>query len=306
MFILERLSTLGFQSWMLIFLFIGFFTIVGNIIFTSRAEIVHKRIEEMNIFSSGTDTDKIKQKPLHTRIQLMIQQYIEIFLEKNMKKGKLAPLKTKLKQANFDMDPIHQWTQKVMYSMGLSGLSLLLMNPTITIVAAIVGFFLPDIRLSEAIKKRQYKLKSEIPDFLDLLAATAPSAKNLEDAIKKVCVRSSGEIVNEFVKTLDEVNAGRQMKDALKDMSIRCGVQEIDGLVSQINQAEAFGTGVEKTLVVQSERLRTLKKQLSEIKARKASVMLILPSLFLLVTCLILIAGPSIVAISDAGQMFGG
>jgi hypothetical protein len=65
-----------------------------------------------------------------------------------------------------------------------------------------------------------------------------------------------------------------------------------------------FGTGVEKTLLVQAEKIRKLKKVLAEIKARKASITLLLPSMFLLVTVMIMIAGPNVVQFMDAMTMF--
>lgn len=301
---LERLGSLDFMGWMLIICLATFLALVGNMVFASKSALVHKRIENMNIFANGSLEEKVKQKSIIDRIKMMLEERISRFIIKNMKKGKLAPLKLKLKQADLDLDPIQHWTQKFMYAMGLSAVSLLLAKPAVFIGMAALGFFLPDININDKIKKRHHRLKSELPDFLDLLASTAPSSKNLEDAIKKVCERTEGEITREFIQALEEVNAGRQTRDALKDLAMRCGIAEIDTLVAQINQAEAFGTAVEKTLFVQAEKMRKLKKVMAEIKAKKASVLLLLPSLFLLFTCLIMIAGPSVLAIFQAQELF--
>ena len=301
---LEFLSSLSFLSWVLIGLCATFFTLVGNFLFTTKYEATHKRIEAMNIFTNGTEEEKLKQKNIIDRVKIMIDERVGRLIEKNIKSGKLAPLKLKLQQAHINMDPIQHWTQKFIYAMALSALSLVLANPMATIGLGVLGFMLPDINVNDKIKKRHTRLKSELPDFLDLLASTAPSAKNLEDAIRKVCERMTGDISKEFKIVLEEINAGRPTRDSLKDMALRCGVEEIDTLISQINQAEAFGTGVEKTLFVQAEKMRKLKKLQAEIKARKASVLLLLPSMFLLITCLIMIAGPSVVALLEAGSMF--
>lgn len=300
----EWISSIPFVGWLLIMLCVVFFTLIGNMVFTSKAEMVNRRIEGLNIFASGTDEEKVKQKTLFDRIKIMIEERMGRFIEKNLKRGKLAPLELKIKQSHWEIDPIQFWTQKFLYAMGLSAVSLLLAKPLLTVGIGFLGFFLPDIRLNDQLKKRQLRIKNELPDFLDLLASTAPSAKNLEDAIKRVCARTSGEVTTEFIQALDEVNAGRRTRDALKDLAMRCGVAEIDTLVAQINQAEAFGTGVEKTLQVQAEKMRKLKKQLAEIRARNASVTLVLPSVFLLMTILIMIAGPSVISIVAIGDIF--
>lgn len=302
--LIEWITSITLEGWILVLLCTAFFTLAGNLLFSSKAEMIHKRIESLNIFTTGTEEEKIKQKSLFDRIKIMIEERMGRFIAQNIKKGRLAPLELKIKQAHVDMDPIQFWTQKFLYAMGLSALSLLLAKPLLTLGIALLGFFLPDIRLNDQMKKRQFRIKSELPDFLDLLASTAPSSKNLEDAIKRVCARTTGEVTNEFVRALEEVNAGRRTRDALKELALRCGVPEIDTLVAQINQAEAFGTGVEKTLQVQAEKMRKLKKQLAEIKARNASVTLVLPSLFLLVTILIMIAGPSVISIVGLGNIF--
>lgn len=300
----DVLGAFDFQAWVLVVFLAIFFMLVGNLLFASKAGLVHKRVESLQVFTSGTEEEKMKQMSLFNRIKLMAEERVGRFVIKNMKAGKIAPLKLKLTQANMDMDPIQHWTQKFMYAMGLSAASLVLAKPMVTIGLLALGFFLPDINLNDKIKKRHLRIKSELPDFLDLLSTTAPAAATLENAIKLVCQRTEGEITTEFKQVLEEINTGRRTKDALKDLAMRVGIEEIDTLVAQINQSEAFGTGVEKTLVLQAQKMRKLKKVLAEIKASKASVLLLLPSLFLLFTCLVMIAGPSVMAFFEVGDIF--
>jgi Flp pilus assembly protein TadB len=288
-------STITFAGWLIIILSTVFLWLVGNYIFRPRSQVINERIESMQLHSEGTDEEKIMKQSLLKRVYYMLELRTSLFLDKHVKKGKLAPLKIKLLQANDHVtEPMQHRSKMVIFAIAGSLLGLLTKNFTLVLLFGALGAWYPDNKLKEKIKKRQLKIKSELPDFLDLLAATAPSAKNLEDAIKKVCERSEGEVTLEFRRTLEEVNAGRKMRDALNDFSTRCGIEEVQTLVSQINQSEVFGTGVEKTLQVQAEKIRKLKKLLAEIKARKAQVMLLLPSLFLLTTAIIMIAGPSL------------
>lgn len=292
----NQLSTIGSSGWLLIILTTIFLVLVGNLIFRSRFESVNRRIEDMQMFSEGTEEEKVLKQSLLKRVYFMLEQRTTLFLDKHYKKGSMAPIKIKLLQANDHVTtPMQHYAKILIFTVGGIILGLLTKKLIVILLFAGLGFIYPQNKLKDKIDKRQLKIKGELPDFLDLLAATAPSAKNLEDAIRKVCERSKGEITTEFVRTLEEVNAGRRMRDALNDLSIRVGVEEVKTLVSQINQSEVFGTGVEKTLQVQAEKIRKLKKLLAEIKARKAQVMLLLPSLFLLMTVIIMIAGPHII-----------
>lgn len=300
--LLERISNINFIGWILFFALAIFLVVIGNLIFTDRAQIVFQRIQDMEVFSSGTEEEKLMRKPIYTRLYIMLEKRISVFLIKNVERGKYAPLETKLIQANdYVTKPVQHWSKKIIFAMGFSALGLILVNPIMMIFFGVCGFLLPDGMLNDKIKKRQYKIKKTLPDFLDLLAATAPSSKNLEDAIRRVCERSEGEIVNEFRLALNEMNSGARRRDALSQLAKRCGVEHIDSLVSQINQAEQFGTPVQKTLDSQAEKMRKMKKLLIETMAQKASVTLLLPSLFLLITCLIIIVGPSVVSLMGAG-----
>lgn len=302
---LSNLSSFGVSGWLLFILGSVFLILSLNYMFRSRFEMVNKRIEDMKLYTEGTEEEKLLSQSLFKRIYIMLEEKMTMFLEKYYAKGSLAPLKVKLLQAgNYEMEPMQFRAKVMIFAMAGAALGILLKDIRIIVIFTIAGYWYPQNKLKEAINKRQMKIKNEIPDFLDLLAATAPSSKNLEDAIRKVCDRTEGEVTKEFTRALEEVNAGRKMRDALSDMSGRCGVKEIHTLVSQINQSEVFGTGVEKTLISQAEKIRKLKKVMAEIKARKASVMLLLPSLFLLFTILIMIAGPHIVSfITSMGAM---
>jgi len=299
-------STITGAGWLIIILSTIFLWLVGNYIFRPRSQVITERLESMQLHSEGTDEEKLMKQSLFKRIYYMLELRTTLFLDKHVKKGKLAPLKIKLLQANDHVtEPMQHRAKMLIFAIAGSLLGLLTKNFTLILVFGALGAWYPDSKLKEKIKKRQLKIKSELPDFLDLLAATAPSAKNLEDAIRKVCERSEGEVTLEFKRTLEEVNAGRKMRDALNDFSTRCGIEEVQTLVSQINQSEVFGTGVEKTLQVQAEKIRKLKKLLAEIKARKAQVMLLLPSLFLLTTAIIMIAGPSLIDLVSNMGNFG-
>jgi Flp pilus assembly protein TadB len=288
---------MGVTEWILIFCLSGFLSLLGMMYYQPKAEQVFKRIEALEIFSKGTDEEKERLLPLHKRLYKDIEDRLSQFIDRKMRKGSFGPLKQRLVQANdYITSPTQHWAKKIIFACvaTLAGI-ILAKGLMVIVVLGSLGFYYPDHKLKEKIAKRQMRIKTEIPDYLDLLASVAPAAKHLEDAIRKVCDRTEGEISDEFRRALEEMNTGRRRRDALNSLSMRCGIAEIKTLVAQINQSEVFGTDVADTLEAQANKIRRLKKLVAEIKARKAAVMLIMPSFFLLITVLIMIAGPFVI-----------
>lgn len=294
-------SSFTFSSWLIVILLTTLFTLIYFFLFPIKNEEMQRRLESLNILAVGDEERHKKQQSFLQRVYILINNRMDVYMEDKIRKGKFVTLEEKFLRANVQVTVSQHWTQKILYTMLLVLLLSLLKNPIFIGIGAILGFILPDLSINEKMKKRQLQLKRELPDFLDLLAATAPAAKTLENAIKVVCDKTEGEIPSEFRRVLEEINAGRRTKDALKDMAHRCGFKEMDTLVAQINQAESLGSPVQETLEMQSNKMRKLKQQLAEIKARKASVTLILPTVFLLYVCIIIIAGPSVIAVMDSG-----
>ena len=169
----------------------------------------------------------------------------------------------------------------------------------LAIVAAALGFFLPDFWLCRRIKARQKAILLAIPDTLDLLdhlgqgrprASTPRSARSWR--------RRSGPLTDEFRRTLAEVRIGKARRDALREMVARTKVPALTNFISAIIQAEQLGVAIARVLEVQSEQLRIERRQRAEEMAAKAPIKMLFP----LVGCIfpsmfIVILGPAIILI---------
>lgn len=306
--IVSFLASIPLSGWILAILAVGIVYLLFLLFFTPSSEYVSNRLKEMEVFSSGSEREKQMQRSLTDRIVIMTREYIKQQLNKNNKNSNLSALQIKIVQSGLDTDPLMHLTHKFLYALGFGVLGLIanftplsdkLPMIPIFIGLAVLGFFVPDIRMNDAIKKRQLQLLRDLPDFLDLLASTQPASNNFEDALSRVCQKLSNEITKEFQTALDEINTGARTRKALDDLALRCNIEEMNRFVSSINHAQASGVGLEKTLKQQAYGMRKTKRQLAEIKAEKSKVLLVLPTIFLLVVCIILIAGPSILAMID-------
>lgn len=307
-FLVSLFASIPPLGWFLIVLAAIIMYLLFLLLYTPSSEYVGTRLKEMDAFSGGSERDKEMQRTFTDRLISSTKEYVKIQFDKNDQHSKLAPLQAKLIQAGSETDPLTHWTYKLLYALGIGSFTFILnfspiagtlpMFP-IFLASTAFGFFIPDLQLSTAIKKRKMRLKASLPDFLDLLASTQPASNNFEDALARVCAKLHNEITKEFQQALDEINAGARTRKALTDLAFRCNLEEMNRFISAINHAQAFGVGLEKTLKQQALNMRKIKKQMAEIKARQSAILLILPTVFLLVTCMIMIAGPSLLAMID-------
>jgi tight adherence protein C len=76
------------------------------------------------------------------------------------------------------------------------------------------------------------------------------------------------------------LRAGASRADALRHLSQRIGLKEIDALVVMLIQADRFGTSVSESLAVYAEALRIQRRLKAEEAAAKLPVKLLIPLIF--------------------------
>ena len=95
-----------------------------------------------------------------------------------------------------------------------------------------------------------------------------------------------------------ELRAGADRERALRNLAIRTGVEEVDGFVTMINQAERFGTSIAASLRVHAEMLRTRRRQRAEEAAAKIALKLLFPLIFCIFPSLmVVLMGPAMIQI---------
>ena len=298
-------SNFGLLEYSLIISLTAFLSILLLPAFTTNAERAHARLSELIDTSEKKRNSNTTEDSLFERIYNMVERYIKKFVDKQVRKGNFARLELKLKQAGMhDTTPLEFWTKKVLIAIGLSFVGMLTRNVTFVLIFALIGFFLMDYQLKDKIEKRQFKLRNEIPDFLDLVSVTFPCCANIEQTFELVCDKVDNEISNEFRIALNEIKVGRKKRIVFNELALRTGIKEVSALVTQINQAEVFGTGLEDVLISQARAVRQSKKELAEKTGNKVSFLMFFPASLLLGSSMLIIAAPFAVQFIDSMAMF--
>jgi tight adherence protein C len=169
------------------------------------------------------------------------------------------------------------------------------------LAASALGFYFPNLVMRRLVESRQRKLFEDLPDALDLMTVCVEAGLGLDAAMMRVTQEigvKSHALKDELDMVLLELRAGSGREKALRNLSLRTGVEDIDTLAAMLIQADRFGTSVGDSLRVYTDNLRTKRRLRAEEQAAKIALKLLFPLMFFIFpTLLAVLVGPSAIQI---------
>jgi tight adherence protein C len=166
------------------------------------------------------------------------------------------------------------------------------------------GMFLPNIVLWYLKSQRQMAIFLTLPDALDLLVVCVESGLGLDAAMRRVTDEMKGHAIvlcEELNLANFQLQMGRPRREVLHDLGVRTGVDDVRSLAAILIQADRFGSSIAQALRVQSDSMRTRRRQLAEEKAAKTAVQLIFPLvLFIFPGIFVVLVGPAAISIMNS------
>ena len=163
---------------------------------------------------------------------------------------------------------------------------------------AAFGYYFPNLVLRARIQSRQREIFESFPDALDLIRVCVNAGLGLDAAIARVGQElkiNSRELADEFRLLSLELRAGASRAQALRNLAIRTGLEDIKALVTMLIQAERFGTNVSDSLRVHADALRTKRQFRAQEQAGMIPVKLTIPMVFCILPALfVIVIGPAI------------
>ena len=164
------------------------------------------------------------------------------------------------------------------------------------ISVAVGGYLLPNLWLQRAINQRQRVLRKGLADALDLLVVCSEAGLGLGQGIQRVAEDlqvGHPELSDELLLFNMQTRAGMDSREALRDLEVRTGVEDIRGLVTTLLQSMRFGTSIAATLRIFAAELRDKRTQRAEEEAAKVSTKMLFPLIFcILPSFLLVVLGP--------------
>ena len=170
-------------------------------------------------------------------------------------------------------------------------------------LVTILGFYLPSLILWYLRSQRQKQIFLTLPDALDLMVVCVESGLGLDAAMRKVVdeMKNHAKVLAEEIGLANfQLQIGRPKREVLHDLGVRTGVDDVKSLAAILIQADRFGSSVAQALRVQSDSMRTRRRQLAEEKAAKTAVQMIFPLvLFIFPGIFVVLVGPAAIAIMN-------
>ncbi len=187
---------------------------------------------------------------------------------------------------------------------GLGGIS----QKTLVGAVALAGllFYLPDLVVGFLGYRRKKAVFLALPDALDLMVVCVEAGLGLDQAMRKVAdeMKTTYRVLsNEFALANFQLQMGRPRAQVLHELGTRTGVSDLRTLAGILIQSDKFGSSIAQALRVQSDAMRTRRRQMAEEQAAKTAVKLIFPLvLFIFPGIFVILVGPA--AITMVREMF--
>lgn len=169
------------------------------------------------------------------------------------------------------------------------------------LLAAAVGYYGPNLWLSRRLAWRQREIFETFPDALDLMTVCVEAGLGTEAALMRVAddLQFKSPVLADELRLVNlELRAGADRERALRNLATRTGVDEVDGFVTMIGQAERFGTSIAASLRIHADMLRVKRRQKAEEAAAKIALKLLFPLIFCIFpSLLVVLMGPAMIQV---------
>ncbi|QYZ71681.1 type II secretion system F family protein [Neotabrizicola shimadae] len=176
-----------------------------------------------------------------------------------------------------------------------------------TLFPGVMGYYLPQYWVQRRAQTRTQEIISGFPDALDLMLVCVEAGQSLDQSIIRVAKETRAgypALADEFEIVANEVKAGKERVQVLKDMSERVGIADVSSFVTTLVQSATFGTSIAEALRVYSAEMRDKRVMRAEEKANVLPTKLTLGTMmFTVPPLMIILIGPSVYGIT---QTLGG
>ena len=177
------------------------------------------------------------------------------------------------------------------------------LRPAALFFAVVVGVYLPNLLMQNAIQKRQAVFTLGFPDALDLLLICVESGLSMEAAFGRVAREigeSHPELAEELELTTAELAYLPDRRVALENLTNRTGLPAVKAVVTTLIQADRYGTPLTAALRTAAQENREHRLAMAEKKAASLPATLTVPMIvFFLPVLFVVILGPTVIQVMN-------
>jgi tight adherence protein C len=174
----------------------------------------------------------------------------------------------------------------------------------ICMVALVLGYYAPNLYISNVAAKRRESIVAGFPDALDLLLICVESGMSIEAALQKVSQEvgaSSIELAEELALLVAELSYLPDRIQAYQGLARRTNHPGVKSVATAMVQAERYGTPLGGALRTMAKENRELRMSAAEKIASALPAKLTVPMIvFFLPVLFVFVLGPAIIKVQDA------
>jgi tight adherence protein C len=267
--------------------FLGIILVVGSMLMGQELDPVQARLQQIAVRARTLEELEL-QRPIGERTLKPIINSISRVIGRFYPANTVRSVELKLKRAGMEDTSTEFFLgvkgfAAVVGAIALSAILNLMTNDLTWTIAGlfggiVLGFLAPDFYLTSKAGGRGGGIRDQLPDALDLLTISVEAGLGFDAAIVKVTEKMKGPLTEEFKRAAGEQRIGKSRQEALKGISERVEVKELQNFISAIVQADQLGVSMSKVLRIQSEQMRMERRQRAEEKAARAPILIMLPT----------------------------
>lgn len=173
----------------------------------------------------------------------------------------------------------------------------------IIIASALFGAYFVDIILRIMVNSRQERILKSFPEALDLMVICTEAGLSLTATIQRVAreiSQLSPDLGYELALLSIELNMLPDRRKALQNFSDRLDSPYFKSIISNIAQAEQYGTPISQTMRIIAEEFRANRLLKAEEKASRLPALLSLPMMIFIFPCIyLIILGPAVINVLE-------
>jgi tight adherence protein C len=151
-------------------------------------------------------------------------------------------------------------------------------------------FITTERNLKQRCERRVREIESEFPTVIEMLTLAVGAGESPASALKRISIRASGLVADEFKRVIAEIEDGRSLTSALDDLSKRLSSDAIRRFVDSFAISISRGSSLVETLSHGAYESRNQERIRLLAAAGKSEITMMIPVVFLILPVSILFA----------------
>jgi tight adherence protein C len=169
------------------------------------------------------------------------------------------------------------------------------------VFVALICWYMPFSHVETVGDDRKRNINRDLPTTVEMISLGMSAGLDFPGALRRVSEAqiAGSSIRDEMQRILRDLELGHTRARALRSFAARVPTDEVSDFVAAVVQAEAKGNPLREVLHIQAGMLRMRRSIRAEEIASRSSLLLVMPLGLLLISLLLMIAGPLMITVME-------